>query len=327
MKEASVAPGQTATFEFWIKAPESSTHAFQEYFCILSEGKTWLQDVGLQYNLTVEPINYSWQLTSQYAFTDDTKSTPTGLGNLEPGERKYVGFTAKNTGNTTWTNTGTNPVRVGTTRNLNRQSIFADSTWINNTRPTAMKEASVAPGQVATFEFWIKAPAGYSGSFNENFNIVSEMKAWFNDIGFNYATSVIKPQYTWQLTSQYAYTDSSKTTATGLYNLSPNQTAYVGFTAKNTGNITWRNSGSNPVHVGTSNPLDSSSVLCDSGWLGCNRPAGMIETSVAPGQIATFEFNIKAPSAKGNYLTYFNPVVEGVTWMNNIGFNYSISVK
>jgi hypothetical protein len=246
---------------------------------------------------------------------------------MEPGQRKYVGFTAKNTGNTTWTNSGPNPARVGTTHSLDRQSSFSDSTWINNTRPALMKEASVAPGQTATFEFWVKAPTNQSGSFNEYFDILLEGKAWLHDIGFNYAASVVRPQYSWQLTSQYAYTDSSKTVGTGLHSLTPNQTAYVGFTAKNTGNITWRNDGSNPVDVGTTNPYDHSSVLCGSGWLGCNRPTRMIESSVAPGQTATFEFYIKAPSTKGNYLTYFNPVVEGITWMNSIGFNYSISVK
>jgi hypothetical protein len=190
-----------------------------------------------------------------------------------------------------------------------------------------MKEASVAPGQTATFEFWIKAPTDKSGSFNEYFSVLFEGKAWLHDIGFNFATSVIKPQYSWQLTSQYAFTDSTKSTATGLLNLTPNQTAYVGFTAKNTSNVTWYNSGPNPVDIGTASPYDNSSVLCGNGWLGCNRPARMIEASVAPGQTATFEFWIKAPSTPGNYLSYFNLVTEGITWMNNIGFNYSISVK
>lgn len=327
MKEASVAPGQTATFEFWIKAPETSQHEFREYFDILAEGKAWMPDLNMHYNVTVEPVKRTWQLTSQYAFTDDTKTTATGLGGMEPGQRKYVGFTAKNTGNTTWTNSGSNPTRIGTTRSADRNSKFADSTWISGSRPAAMKEASVTPGQTATFEFWVQAPTNQSGLFSEYFGILHEGKAWLQDIGFNYAASVVNPQYSWQLTSQYAYTDSSKTNGMGLHNLVPNQTAYVGFTAKNTGNVTWRKDGPNPVHIGTTHPYDHASVLCGEGWLGCNRPARMIEQSVAPGQIATFEFSIKAPSSKGNYLTYFNPVVEGITWMNNIGFNYSISVK
>jgi hypothetical protein len=327
MKEASVAPGQTATFEFWIKAPESSRTDFKEYFDILAEGRAWMPDLGMQYGISVEPVKRTWQLTSQYAYTDDTKTVGTGLGGMEPGQRKYVGFTAKNTGNTTWTNTGPNPARIGTTHNPDRNSSFADSTWISGSRPAVMKEASVAPGETATFEFWLKAPVNQSGLFSEYFDILLEGKAWLQDIGFNYAASVVKPQYTWQLTSQYAYTDSTKTSPTGLHNLNPSQTAYVGFTAKNTGNVTWRNDGPNPVDIGTTNPYDHSSVLCGNGWLGCNRPTRMIESSVAPGQTATFEFSIKAPSTPGNYLTYFNPVVEGVTWMNSIGFNYSISVK
>jgi hypothetical protein len=329
MKETTVAPGQTATFEFWITAPLSNQGNFNEHFGLVSQGLSWLPDIGLYFGIHVQPPSYTWQLVSQYAYTDSTKSTGTGLANLEPGQRKYVGLTIKNTGNVTWSNTGPNPMDLGTTYSLDRASAFYDPTWLGYARPARMKEASVAPGQTATFEFWITAPTHSYGTFREYFDPLLEGQAWLQDIGFNYATSVVTPSYTWKLTSQYAYTDSSKTTGIGLTNLAPGQTAYIGFTAVNTGNVTWYNSGNFPTDVGTSNPYDRISLLCSgaSGWYGCNRPARMKEASVAPGQTATFEFAITAPSTPGTYREYFNPVVENIAWMQSIGFNYLIVVK
>jgi len=329
MKEASVAPGQTATFEFWITAPTSSTTDYKEYFGLVSEGTAWFPDIGLYYSIHVQSPAYTWQLLNQYAYTDATKTTAIGLNNLEPGTRRYVGLTIKNTGNLTWTNSGPYPVDLGATNPMDRVSPFYDSTWLGYGRPARMKEASVAPGQTATFEFWITAPLNKYGSFLEYFDPVMEGRAWFNSIGLNYSLSVINPQYSWQLLSQYAYTDSTKTTEIGLNSMSPGQTAYIGFTAKNTGNITWYNNGYFPIDVGTTNPYDRLSAFCSGGlgWLGCNRPARMKEASVAPGQTATFEFTIQAPQTLGTYREYFNPVAEGRTWLPYIGFNYLITVN
>ena len=154
-----------------------------------------------------------------------------------------------------------------------------------------------------------------------NYSFFNTFTSWFG--------STQSPDYSWQLLSQYAYTDSTKTTEIGLNNLSPGQTAYIGFSAKNTGNITWYNSGYFPMDVGTANQYDRISTFCSDGlgWLGCNRPARMKEVSVAPGQTATFEFTIKAPQTPGTYREYFNPVAEGRTWLPYIGFNYLIVVN
>jgi len=329
MKEASVAPGQTATFEFWITAPESNQGSFKEYFGLLAEGRAWMPDIGLFYSIYVQPPQYTWGLTSQYAFSDDTKTTAIGLANMQPGQRAYVGFTAKNTGNITWKNTGSNPLRTGTTHTLDRKSAYYDSTWISPSRPAVMKEASVAPGQTATFEYWLRAPMTLTGgSYKEYFSPLLEGKAWLADPGMNFSASVVRPSYAWNVTSQYAYTDNSKVTATGLGSLSPNQVVYVGFTIVNNGNVTWRNSGPNPVRLGTTRPLDGQSVICDQPtWLNCSRPATMKEASVAPGQTATFEFNLKAPASPGTYRAYFTPLAEGFSWMPDIGLNYYLVVQ
>jgi len=135
--------------------------------------------------------SYNWQLTQQYAYTDNSKTTQVDLTTLTPGQRVYIGFAAVNTGNTTWTNTGNNPIRVGTSNARDRNSSFCDPSWYGCNRPSSLTApASVAPGETGTFEFWYKAPS-YSGTYNEHFSLLAEGAAWMNDPGMNFYTKVM----------------------------------------------------------------------------------------------------------------------------------------
>ncbi|MEO5627757.1 MAG: hypothetical protein ABIQ89_02615, partial [Candidatus Saccharimonadales bacterium] len=51
-------------------------------------------------------VSYSMQLVNQNSFTDATMTTQKGTNGILPGDRVYLTFTAKNTGNQTWSNTG-----------------------------------------------------------------------------------------------------------------------------------------------------------------------------------------------------------------------------
>jgi hypothetical protein len=326
--ESTVAPGQTGTFEFWLNPPFNGG-SFTEYFTPLAEGDRWFKDIGLFYNIGVQQPNYSWQLTSQYAFTDQTKTTIKNMANLNPGEKVYVGFTAKNTGNLTWKNDGTNPVRVGTVSPIERSSLFSNgSGWLGSSRAANMKEAVVAPGQTGTFEFWMTAPTNAGGIYHERLGLVMEGVRWMNDVGLSFYAGVQQPNYSWQLTSQYAFTDQTKTTIKNMANLNPGEKVYVGFTAKNTGNLTWKNDGTNPVRVGTVSPIERSSLFSNgSGWLGSSRAANMKEAVVAPGQTGTFEFWMTAPTnAGGIYHERLGLVMEGVRWMNDVGLSFYAGV-
>jgi len=138
---------------------------------------------------SVRGAAYSWQWASQYAYTDASKTTPRSLTNMRVGEKAYVGFTARNTGNVTWTNSGANPLRVGTLSPIERTSSFSnDSGWLGASRPAAMKESSVAPGAIGTFEFWITANS--PGAFNERFGLLAEGRTWLNDVGLSYGIQV-----------------------------------------------------------------------------------------------------------------------------------------
>ncbi|MBI2589432.1 hypothetical protein HYW32_00135 [Candidatus Berkelbacteria bacterium] len=43
-----------------------------------------------------------------------------------------------------------------------------------------MQESSVAPGETATFSFWLQAPSGMSpGTYHEHFKVVADGLGWF----------------------------------------------------------------------------------------------------------------------------------------------------
>ena len=324
LKEASVAPGEIGTFEFWMKAPNNPGVYF-ERFSLVAEGVGWMNDQGLGFYMTVDQPRYTWQLQDQYAYTDQNKTTGKGTTNLLPGDRVYIGFKAKNTGNMTWKKTGPGTVNVGMTRPLDRASPFYESSWLGTNRPTRMIESSVPPGGIGTFEFWMKAPI-IPGTYYEYFSLVAEGIAWMNDPGMNFYSTVNQAKYSWQFMGQYAYTDQNKTTGKSTVGLAPGERVYVGFKAKNTGNTTWRNTNPGSINVGMTRPLDRASPFYESSWLGTNRPTRMIESSVPPGGIGTFEFWMKAPIIPGTYYEYFSLVAEGIAWMNDPGMNFYSTV-
>lgn len=97
----------------------------------------------------------------------------------------------------------------------------------------------------------------------------------------------------------------------------------------NIGCNTWTKGTSSEVRLGTFNPVpgqDQPSILCYAGapgWLNsqCHRIPQTTQ-SVAYGQVALFDFWIKAPNGtdpEGNYRVHLRPLVEGVTWMENLG--------
>ncbi|HUD11356.1 MAG TPA: hypothetical protein VMS08_03020, partial [Candidatus Saccharimonadia bacterium] len=186
--------------------------------------------------------SYAWSLLSQYAYTDATKTTGAGTTGMLPGQTVYVGIQAENTGNTTWTNSGPNAVYLGASSPNDRNSAFCDNWGYGCNRPAGMEQASVAPGQTATFEFWMKAPNS-PGTYDEHFNLVETGVTWFPDQGLNFHMTVVPAVYNWQPAGQFAYTDSSMTTGAGTTGMHPGDTVYVGFTARNTGNVTWTNTG------------------------------------------------------------------------------------
>lgn len=137
IKETSVAPGKTATFSFSVSAEKTGGLAYFDMTPVFNGTKKTqhVMDLGI---FVEAPI-----LDFQVASSDAPSS-------MKPGESATVTVKLKNNGNVTWTKSGDNPVtleRVGT------------STLVSGSTLASMKESTVKPGAIASFEFKMKAPS------------------------------------------------------------------------------------------------------------------------------------------------------------------------
>jgi RHS repeat-associated protein len=190
---------------------------------------------------------------------------------MTTGSTAYVTVTMRNSGTTTWSPGLVNPYRLGSANPLN------NSTW----QVGRVELGSVvAPGGQAVFGFTITAPST-AGTYSFSWEMLREDLRWFGAIASSTITvSAPAPVYDAQLISASVPTTM---TAGGYYNVS--------LTFKNTGNVTWTKP---DYRIGSTSPDDNFT------W-GLHR-VNMSEASVAPGQNATFNFQVAAPSTAGTYL-------------------------
>ncbi len=319
IKEDSVAPGQTATFEFWMNAPEQEGY-YQEFFTPLAENITWMNDYGMYFGINVVPRTYTWQAYQQKTFTDSSMNTPADPTFAVAGGRQFLQVKVLNSGNMTWYK---NQVNLGTSGPRDRQSTFYDPTWPSKNRAATIQENSVAPGQVGTFQFWANVPTK-PGYYKEYFTPLAEGITWMNDYGMYWGFAVNAP-YSWTPAApNRLFTDQNKTTTVDNLNIPHNTRAYLQIKVKNIGSATWQRGMAN---LGTTVPFDRQSKFYDSAWPSQNRAAYLVENSVAPGQVGTFELWVNTPTTPGTYKEYFNPVADGVGWMNDYGMNELFIVK
>lgn len=321
LTEATVAPGELGTFVFTARA--SYMGNFGNYFNLITEGVSFHQDIGTQalFNFNVRS-GLAWQKISQTygnPAVTDMDGIPVGFGETVP-----VTVTVKNTGDITWRNNNNYPVRLATWFPVNHDSIMQGSGWLWSQRPAAMNEASVAPGQNASFTFNVKA--NRLGNYGEYYNVVMDGLSSFPMNGFIRVNLNVKSDYKWQVVSQ-SYGTSPEIAYVGGVPMTPGSTKTLKLVVKNVGNATWKNSGNTPVNMATWFPSYRSSPFKGSDWISDVRVVTMQEASVAPGQNATFVFNVKAPNTTGNFPEYFNLVAEGITWFQENGlmrFNFNV---
>lgn len=122
-------------------------------------------------------------------------------------------------------------------------------------------------------------------------------------------------------------------------------------TVKNIGNTTWTNTNdANTLRLGTSRARDRTSDLYHSSWLSNNRVASFAgratlngsgnlqydgsgnviydntATTIAPGEVAQFSFNVKTPNRPVSSNEYFNFVVDGKLWLKDIGIYWPLNI-
>ena len=153
---------------------------------------------------------------------------------------------------------------------------------------------------------------GYSGTYN----FVYYYQLWFG-------STLASSPYVWAVEGQGSYTDSGYSDPiTGDIYMAPGQTAYLTVDARNIGYDTWQK---NMVYLSTDRPAGGSSPFYNAAW---NSPGtiAMQQSSTAPGNDATFQFPVTAPSQTGTYKEYFTMVAEGAAWLNDPGLYFTINV-
>ncbi|MDN4037291.1 RHS repeat-associated core domain-containing protein [Massilia sp. YIM B02443] len=216
---------------------------------------------------------------------DDSNITYTSMpSTIEAGSTATVTVTAKNLGSTTWSSASPYPYRLGS-------ALPADNQVWGVGRVNV--QSYVPFGSTITFTLNIKAPST-PGTYTFAWQMLREDLHWFGQILSRTVTVTAPPPvYDAQITNA---TIPAQMSAGGTYNVS--------LTFKNTGNVTWTQPG---YLIGTSSPYDNQ-------IFGPNR-VGLNVASVAPGQSATFNFQVKAPSATGNYAFDW-----GMLWEHNLRF-------
>src|SRR5205823_13073602 len=167
------------TFGYGLAALKATTNvtdatiAFQDKFeicgtCDSTNRIKYAKDVLAAYGASPD---YAASFVSQ-SFPVATTTMTMTEGQVIP---SYIEL--KNVGAKTWDSN----TRLGTTQSRDRVSKFADGTWVNDHRPSAVV-GTVPPGSSYKFKFDLAAPEE-TGTFDEFFGVVQEGVAWFSDPG------------------------------------------------------------------------------------------------------------------------------------------------
>ncbi len=125
----------------------------------------------------------------------------------------------------------------------------------------------------------------------------------------------------------------------GYMTLCPGASATAVVAYYNTGSRGWVKGRMGEVaYLGTWDPIpgqDRPSLLGgdgtmgspNTGWPRYDRIAVQPADYVGPGQVAWFQFTVRAPSVPGTYLLYIRPLIEGAQWMEDYGVYWAVTVR
>jgi subtilisin family serine protease len=125
----------------------------------------------------------------------------------------------------------------------------------------------------------------------------------------------------------------------GYMTLCPGATAIAVVAYYNIGSRGWVKGRMGEVaYLGTWDPIpgqDRPSVLGgdgtmgspNTGWPRYDRVAVQPADYVGPGQVAWFQFTVRAPATPGTYKLYIRPLIEGATWMEDYGVYWEVVVR
>src|SRR3989344_738069 len=301
MQEDVAATGQLAHFSIMVMA--SGGGKTIEHFGLVIEGVTWIGGIDIPLTINVQPAIFKTGLTQQSV----NKVT------LKAKETTTVSVSFQNLGDIAWQNSGGVAVKSGTISPFDHAGKLYHSSWLSSNRVTSASTI-VEPNGTGIFNFTIQAPSQV-GTFKEEFGLVAEGVTWF-DARFGLEVTVVPAIYSAKYIQQ----------SSGVISLSPGDGSVLWVDFQNTGNTTWSAEEVNATRLGTARTLDRASGFYDSSWLSTNRTATITPSQVKPGETARFTFTIKAPDRIGQYREYFRVVIEGGSWLPDVGLYWDIHV-
>lgn len=349
--DADAPAGSLATFTATFRS-NRVPGSYNECFSLLAEGAFWFPERRICTVVTVLPPTWRGDWYTQWI---GSQSDPTDVGNrttasaLLPGDKRNLKLLVKNVGEFPWQTSGTNLVRLATSRPFDRGSAFTtignsgipgSENWSSGNRPsevdgrydpgsnTIVPDASIERGEIGVFSFTVTAPQ-QPGIYREYFNPVAEGHRHFADLGMWYELRVLDPGHHYEWVTQ-----SANPASVGQGTTFQDVTMQI----RNTGQTAWPVNGN--VRLGTDRPRDASSIFYTASgtgaWPAPNRLGTITrnvtssgKSTVDPGEVAEFGARLTVPTTlpAGNYQLYVRPVKEGVTWFpEDYGMYFPINV-
>ena len=252
-----------------------------------------------------------------------THAGQSGAISLAPGQSTWVSVQFTNSGNETWSGSGQYPVSLAIDKSWASQTAWQGPGWISQNRIVRASEGDVAPGAIGTFNFQVSCPTSMlPGQHRFYARLVADGATWFENPDTNggawWTINVPKPQ---------AVSAGQSSSVTAF----PGQEVDMSVNFRNTGSSTWSSS-SPPMNLALDKYQNEGFMSqFNQDWVSSNRIAALPTSSVAPGETAAFNFQIKIPSglAPGNYRFYVRLVQDGFAWCEpdiNGGAWWSITV-
>jgi uncharacterized protein YkwD len=240
----------------------------------------------------------------------------TALPALQPAATTQVMMQFRNTGTRTWRKgVAGSEVALGVRGDSIAYSAMGmNASWPSANRVAVQSEASVAPGGLASFTFLVKAPFG-AGTVSIPLRPVVDGVAWLEDQGvFVPVTTRVDYHSRWVSQSPYPTLRAGQISGP------------LSITFRNAGSQSWvKGILGQEARLGV-NRDDQTWAPLGVNWLSANRVAVQSDAVVAPGALATFTFQVRAPASPGLYAIHLRPVIDGVWWMEDEGVFLYVTV-
>jgi surface antigen len=184
--------------------------------------------------------------------------------------------------------------------------------WDQNVRPAGASGHVAYVEKVISSSEIIVSEDNYRGEFYWK-RIKKSGGSWPSGfIHFKDSRTPALPMFAATLVGTAFYTDATKAIAVTPSSVTAGTTVWVELSYLNSGWRTW-----SKVRLGTTSPIDRESELA-SDWPSPTRPSRQAQSTVRPGKVGTFGFELAVPADATDgtqWLEHFAPVSNAGTWM------------